>query len=88
MANQVKPLDEGYGKLWKNKFKTSAAEHKSKPDFTGFVRQQGESAERKVSMWVNKYDDGTTNIGLNIGDPKDTNSAPAAKQSQDDELPF
>ena len=90
---EPKPLEPGQGKLWKNQYKTNAPDHGTKPDFTGQVICPGEDAERKVSMWVNKYDDGNTNIGVRIGDVKEqkgasSGAAPSNQTDTDDDLLF
>ena len=93
---QPKPLQPGAGKLWKNKYKTTAPEDKMKPDYQGEVIIPGDQLEqtRKVALWHNKYDDGNVQLNIKINDDLKEQAQPqpnqqaASQELTDDDLPF
>ena len=93
---QPKPLQPGAGKLWKNKYKTTAPEDKMKPDYQGEVIIPGDQLgqTRKIALWHNKYDDGNVQLNIKINDDlkeqaqPQPSQQPASQQITDDDLPF
>ena len=93
---QPKPLQPGAGKLWKNKYKTTAPEDKMKPDYQGEVIIPGDQLgqTRKIALWHNKYDDGNVQLNIKIADDlkeqaqPQPSQQPISQQITDDDLPF
>jgi hypothetical protein len=94
---QPKPLQPGSGKLWKNKYRTTAPEDQTKPHYQGEVIIPGDQLgqTRKIALWVNKYDDGNVQMNVKIADElkEQTQQQPAPQpvnnqQTDDIDLPF